>query len=164
MADHARSNAMFSKLGTGAFVFALALMPALGAKAQEAIKIGIPTGLSGATSVVAPSVVQSAELAVDEIDAAGGILGKKVELEVADHVTEHEQHQDDPDENPGREIAERDHLQDEPVKREQQRANQRLLRLITPGHAHGMARLLQKSHLFVFIQGAAQRRFPVFDL
>ena len=84
MADHARSNAMFSKLGTGAFVFALALMPALGAKAQEVIKIGIPTGLSGANSVVAPSVVQSAELAVDEINAAGGILGKKVELEVAD--------------------------------------------------------------------------------
>ena len=84
MTDHARSNAMFSKLGTGAFVFALALMPALGAKAQEVIKIGIPTGLSGANSVVAPSVVQSAELAVDEINAAGGILGKKVELDVAD--------------------------------------------------------------------------------
>ncbi len=45
--------------------------------AQEVIKIGIPTGLSGANSVVAPSVVQSAELAVEEINAAGGILGKK---------------------------------------------------------------------------------------
>src|SRR3954451_3575302 len=84
MTSHARSNAMFSKLGTGAVIFALALMPGLGAKAQEVIKIGIPTGLSGANSVVAPSVVQSAELAVDEINAAGGILGKKVELEVAD--------------------------------------------------------------------------------
>ena len=84
MTDHARSNAMFSKLGTGAVVFALALMSALGAKAQETIKIGIPTGLSGANSVVAPSVVQSAELAVEEINAAGGILGKKVELDVAD--------------------------------------------------------------------------------
>src|ERR1700709_866309 len=45
--------------------------------AAEPIKIGIPTGLSGANSVVAPSVVQSAELAVDEINAAGGILGQK---------------------------------------------------------------------------------------
>ena len=53
------------------------------AHAQD-IKIGIPTGLSGANSVVAPSVVQSAELAADEINAAGGILGKKVTLEVAD--------------------------------------------------------------------------------
>ena len=30
------------------------------------IKIGIPVGLSGANSVVAPSVVQSAELAAEE--------------------------------------------------------------------------------------------------
>jgi branched-chain amino acid transport system substrate-binding protein len=41
-------------------------------------------GLSGANSVVAPSVVQSAELAVEEINAKGGILGRQVVLEVAD--------------------------------------------------------------------------------
>ena len=52
--------------------------------AQDVIKIGIPVGLSGANSVVAPSVVQSAELAAEEINAAGGIMGKKVVLEVAD--------------------------------------------------------------------------------
>ncbi|MDA3858908.1 MAG: substrate-binding protein [Roseovarius sp.] len=52
--------------------------------AQETIKIGIPIGLSGANSVVAPSVVQSAELAAEEINAAGGILGQQVELVVAD--------------------------------------------------------------------------------
>jgi branched-chain amino acid transport system substrate-binding protein len=65
---------------------ALAALLAAGvsAKAADTIKIGIPVGLSGANSVVAPSVVQSAELAVEEINAAGGILGKKVELEVAD--------------------------------------------------------------------------------
>jgi urea transport system substrate-binding protein len=64
----------------------LATLLATGASAMAAdtIKIGIPVGLSGANSVVAPSVVQSAELAVEEINAAGGILGKKVELEVAD--------------------------------------------------------------------------------
>jgi branched-chain amino acid transport system substrate-binding protein len=60
----------------------LATMPA--AFAADPIKIGIPVGLSGANSVVAPSVVQSAELAVEEINAKGGILGRKVELEVAD--------------------------------------------------------------------------------
>lgn len=54
------------------------------AQAADPIKIGIPVGLSGANSVVAPSVVQSAELAVEEINAAGGILGRKVTLEVAD--------------------------------------------------------------------------------
>jgi urea transport system substrate-binding protein len=52
--------------------------------AEDVIRIGIPVGLSGANSVVAPSVVQSAELAAEEINAKGGILGKKVVLEVAD--------------------------------------------------------------------------------
>ena len=54
------------------------------AHAEDVIRIGIPVGLSGANSVVAPSVVQSAELAAEEINAKGGILGKKVVLEVAD--------------------------------------------------------------------------------
>ena len=48
------------------------------------IKIGIPVGLSGANSVVAPSVVQAAQLATAEINAKGGILGRKVDLAVAD--------------------------------------------------------------------------------
>ena len=52
--------------------------------AADSIKIGIPTGLSGANSVVAPSVVQSAQLAADEINEKGGVLGRKIELEVAD--------------------------------------------------------------------------------
>src|SRR6201997_1492491 len=54
------------------------------AMAADPIKIGVPVGLSGANSVVAPSVVQSAQLAVDEINAKGGILGRQVSLEVAD--------------------------------------------------------------------------------
>jgi urea transport system substrate-binding protein len=54
------------------------------AHATDPIKIGVPVGLSGANSVVAPSVVQSAQLAVEEINAAGGVLGRKLELEVAD--------------------------------------------------------------------------------
>ncbi len=51
---------------------------------EHPIKIGIPVGLSGANSVVAPSVVQSSEYAAEEINAAGGILGRTVELVVAD--------------------------------------------------------------------------------
>jgi len=67
-----------------AAVVALSAGLAAHAQAADPIKIGIPVGLSGANSVVAPSVVQSAELAVDEINAKGGILGRKVVLEVAD--------------------------------------------------------------------------------
>ena len=67
---------------------ALAAMMSLPATAQdEPIKIGVPVGLSGANSVVAPSVVQSSELAVEEINAAGGILGRQVELVVADDAS-----------------------------------------------------------------------------
>lgn len=48
------------------------------------IVIGIAVGLSGVNSVVAPAVVQSAELAADELNAKGGILGRKVEVAVFD--------------------------------------------------------------------------------
>lgn len=64
---------------------AAAFLAAGSAMAEEApIKIGIPIGLSGANSVVAPSVVQAAQLAAAEINAKGGILGRKVDLAVAD--------------------------------------------------------------------------------
>ncbi|MEM9221887.1 MAG: substrate-binding protein [Pseudomonadota bacterium] len=62
----------------------VAMLAAGSAVAQDPIKIGVPVGLSGANSVVAPSVVQSAELAVAEINAAGGVLGRPLELVVAD--------------------------------------------------------------------------------
>jgi len=52
--------------------------------ADDTVKIGIPVGLSGANSVVAPSVVQAAKLAAQEINDKGGIMGKKIDLVVAD--------------------------------------------------------------------------------
>ncbi|WP_027687519.1 substrate-binding protein [Rhizobium leguminosarum] len=55
--------------------------------AEDPIKIGVPVGLSGANSVVAPSVVQAAELAVEEINAKGGVLGRPLELEIADDAS-----------------------------------------------------------------------------
>ena len=72
-------------------VGAIAVLAAIGtctnALAADPIKIGVAVGLSGANSVVAPAVVQSAQLAVDEINASGGILGRKVELEIADDAS-----------------------------------------------------------------------------
>lgn len=70
-------------------VGAVAAIAALAANtyAAEPIKIGVAVGLSGANSVVAPAVVQSSQLAVDEINAAGGILGRKVQLEIADDAS-----------------------------------------------------------------------------
>jgi urea transport system substrate-binding protein len=60
---------------------------ATAAFAEDPIKIGVPVGLSGANSVVAPSVVQAAELAVEEINAKGGVLGRPLQLEIADDAS-----------------------------------------------------------------------------
>ncbi|WP_404976644.1 substrate-binding protein [Acidovorax delafieldii] len=74
-----------SLLRYGAVALAAAL--ALQAQAADPIRIGVAVGLSGANSVVAPAVVQSSQLAVEEINAAGGILGRKVELEIVDDAS-----------------------------------------------------------------------------
>lgn len=71
------------RLGTLAACAAIAVA----AHAADPIRIGVAVGLSGANSVVAPAVVQSSQLAVDEINAAGGILGRKVELEIVDDAS-----------------------------------------------------------------------------
>ncbi|MBI5263983.1 MAG: substrate-binding protein [Bradyrhizobium sp.] len=73
-----------STLLAAAACAAILAAPAL---AADPIKIGVPVGLSGANSVVAPSVVQSAQLAVDEINAKGGVLGRQLALEVADDAS-----------------------------------------------------------------------------
>ena len=78
---------MTSRLLTTSLALALAATTLSPALAADPIKIGVPVGLSGANSVVAPSVVQSAELAVEEINAKVGVLGRKLELEVADDAS-----------------------------------------------------------------------------
>jgi ABC-type branched-subunit amino acid transport system substrate-binding protein len=55
--------------------------------AEPPIKIGVAVGLSGANSVVAPAVVQSSQLAVEEINAAGGILSRQIQLEIVDDAS-----------------------------------------------------------------------------
>ena len=72
-----------SRIAITIFSVALALV-STAATAQNKIVIGVPTGLSGANSTVAPAVVQSSKLAVEEINKSGGILGRQVGLEIAD--------------------------------------------------------------------------------
>jgi branched-chain amino acid transport system substrate-binding protein len=48
--------------------------------AADSIKIGFPMPLSGPASVYGVPIVKGAEMAVQDINAAGGILGRKVEL------------------------------------------------------------------------------------
>jgi ABC-type branched-subunit amino acid transport system substrate-binding protein len=71
-----------------ALVGAMTVLVGLGSTAYaDPIKIGVAVGLSGANSVVAPAVVQSSQLAVDEINSSGGILGRKVQLEIVDDAS-----------------------------------------------------------------------------
>src|SRR5215471_15080834 len=62
-----------------AAVVAVGLAPGAAA-AAETIKIGFPMPLSGPASVYGVPITKGAEMAVQEINAAGGIMGHKVEL------------------------------------------------------------------------------------
>jgi branched-chain amino acid transport system substrate-binding protein len=59
---------------------AIAASPVPVAIAADPIKIGYPMPLSGPASVYGVPIVKGAEMAVQEINASGGILGRKVEL------------------------------------------------------------------------------------
>jgi branched-chain amino acid transport system substrate-binding protein len=63
-----------------AIVAAIAANSMPAAMAADPIKIGYPMPLSGPASVYGVPVTKGAEMAVQEINAAGGILGRKVEL------------------------------------------------------------------------------------
>ena len=58
---------------------AVTLAPLAAASAAETIKIGFPMPLSGPTAVYGVPVTKGAELAVAEINAKGGVLGRKLE-------------------------------------------------------------------------------------
>lgn len=57
------------------------------APATEPVRVGIPVGLTGANSVVAPTVLQAAQLAASEINETGGILGRQIQLEIVDDAS-----------------------------------------------------------------------------
>lgn len=59
---------------------AVAVSTPLAAQAEDTIKIGFPIPLSGPTAVYGEPILKGAQMAVQEINAAGGVLGKKLEL------------------------------------------------------------------------------------
>src|SRR5260221_13924517 len=58
----------------------LALAAALPAYAQETIKIGLVTALSGQSARAGEAITRGLQVAIDELNAAGGVLGRKFEL------------------------------------------------------------------------------------
>lgn len=63
-----------------AALLAASLLAPAGALAKDPIKIGFPIPLSGPTAVYGVPILKGAELAVADINAAGGVLGSKLEL------------------------------------------------------------------------------------
>ena len=63
----------------GLLLAAAACLP-VAAWAEDTIKIGFPIPLSGPTAVYGKPILAGAELAVQQINAAGGVLGRKLEL------------------------------------------------------------------------------------
>ena len=59
---------------------AIAALWPLAASAADTIKIGFPIPLSGPTAVYGEPILKGAQLAVSEINAKGGVLGRKIEL------------------------------------------------------------------------------------
>src|SRR6266851_8468128 len=66
--------------GSAAFTFAA---PAL-AQSKEPVKIGVLLGLTGTASVASVESLNSIKLAVEEINRAGGVLGRPIQLVVED--------------------------------------------------------------------------------
>jgi branched-chain amino acid transport system substrate-binding protein len=59
-------------------------LSAAGAQAQETIKIGLIQPLTGSVAYNGTTDVNGSKLALDEVNARGGVLGKKVELIIED--------------------------------------------------------------------------------
>ena len=60
------------------------LLAALPAGAQETVKLGLVAAMSGQSAKSGEAIVRGLSIAIDEINAKGGLLGKKVELIVRD--------------------------------------------------------------------------------
>jgi len=58
------------------------------AQAQETVKIGLLHSLSGTIAIAEASLVDAEKMAIEEINAAGGVMGRKIEVVVEDGASE----------------------------------------------------------------------------
>src|SRR5438477_1195817 len=82
-----RRDAIVGGAGAGAaLATGVVGFPAIGRAQSEAIKIGHLTPRTGFLGVLGDYAVMAADMAADEINAAGGVLGRKIELVKEDSV------------------------------------------------------------------------------
>ena len=67
-----------------AIAVAAVFVAAIPAGAQETVKLGLVAAMSGQSAKSGEAIVRGLSIAIDEINAKGGLLGKKVELIVRD--------------------------------------------------------------------------------
>jgi branched-chain amino acid transport system substrate-binding protein len=72
------------RLAFGLIASTAAVLLAGPATAQNTIKVGVPMPLSGPAALYGEPAVKGMRMFVEEINAAGGVLGKKIELVVRD--------------------------------------------------------------------------------
>src|SRR6266571_5313008 len=65
-------------------LLAAALAVPLGAEAQKPIKVGVPLPLSGPPALFGDPASKGAQMYVDELNAKGGVIGRKIELIIRD--------------------------------------------------------------------------------
>jgi urea transport system substrate-binding protein len=74
---------------TGLGAVALAAPPIIrSARAADPIKVGVISPLTGAWTVYGKAHISGFQLAVEEINAAGGVLGRQIEIVIGDSKTE----------------------------------------------------------------------------
>ncbi len=76
---------MISTFSRYALAAAALLAVSLPAQAQDTINIGVTQPLTGAVAASGNYVVQGAKIAEDEVNASGGVLGKKIKLIIEDN-------------------------------------------------------------------------------
>ncbi len=72
------------RCGLSLLATAVGIAAALPAVAQDTVKLGLVAAMSGQSAKSGEAIVRGLSVAVDEINAKGGLLGKKVELLVRD--------------------------------------------------------------------------------
>jgi len=73
-------------LQTATFLGAATVLPR--GFAQETVKVGILHSLTGTIAIAEASIVDAEKLAIDEINASGGVLGRKIEAVVEDGASD----------------------------------------------------------------------------
>src|SRR3712207_934670 len=75
---------MFTRFSAAVLAASIAFALPLSAAAQKTLKIGFPMILSGPGALFGEPTVQGAQMLVDEVNAKGGVAGRKLQLVVRD--------------------------------------------------------------------------------